>query len=126
MRLLLTGLVYAGGLFFLLAGIGFLTNPASAGADFGLTAAGAKGLSSIRADLTAFFLVASGSMVLGVWQRNAGLLLVAASLFGIALFGRIVGLVVDGSYEGALMPMAVEAVSVVVLYAASRVLAQQD
>ncbi len=122
MRLLLTGLIFVGGLLFLFVGVGFLLNPASAAADFGISADSTQGLSSIRADFTSFFVVAAASMILGAWRRNGDLLLVAAALFGIALFGRIVSVLVDGTYEGFMMPMAVEAVTTIILLIASRVL----
>lgn len=122
MRLILTGLIFAGGLMYLLLGVGFLLDPASSGADFGVSANGEQGLSSLRADFTAFFVVAAGSMMIGAWRRNGDLLLVAAALFGVALLGRIVSLFADGSYDGALMPMTVEAFSVIVLLIASRML----
>ncbi|MXO63374.1 DUF4345 family protein [Qipengyuania oceanensis] len=122
MRLVLTGLIFAGGLMFLLIGIGFLIDPASSGVDFGMKADGPQGLSTMRADMTAFFVVAAVSMVLGAWRRNGDLLLVAAALFGIALTGRIVSLIADGTYDGFAFPMLVEAVTVIVLLIASRVL----
>lgn len=122
MRLVLTGLIFAGGLMFLLIGIGFLIDPASSGVDFGMKADGPQVLSTMRADMTAFFVVAAVSMVLGAWRRNGDLLLVAAALFGIALTGRIVSLIADGTYDGFAFPMLVEAVTVIVLLIASRVL----
>lgn len=122
MRLVLTALIFAGGLMYLLLGIGFLLNPTSAGADFGLSAAGAQGLATMRADLTAFFVVAAGSMVIGAWRRNGDLLLVAAALFAMALLGRFVGLFADGTWDGMAVPMLVEAATVIVLLVASRVL----
>lgn len=122
MRLVLTGLIFVGGLFFLLAGIGFLLNPGPAGSDFGLLPDGVQGLSTIRADMTAFFIVAAFSMVWGAWKRNGDLLLVAAGLFAVALLGRIVSVIADGTYPGFIVPMGIEAVSVIVLLIASRVL----
>ena len=38
MRVLLTGLIFAGGLLFLFMGFGFLLDPVASGTDFGLTA----------------------------------------------------------------------------------------
>lgn len=122
MRLVLTAVIFAGGLMYLLLGIGFLLNPASAGADFGLSPDGAQGLATMRADMTAFFAVAAGSMVIGAWRRNGDLLLVAAALFAIALFGRFVGLFADGTYDGMAVPMLAEGITVIVLLIASRVL----
>lgn len=122
MRLLLTALIFLGGLFYLYMGVGFLFDPVAAGADFGLTPGEPHGLATIRADLTAFFVVGAVSMMVGAWRRNGDLLLVPAGLFGVALIGRFVGLVIDGPWDGFWMPMVVEAVTVVVLLVASRVL----
>ena len=55
-------------------------------------------------------------------SRNGDVLLVPAGLFGIALLGRIVSVAADGTEPGFWLPMAVEAITVVVLLVASRVL----
>lgn len=122
MRLFLTALIFAMGLMYLLLGVGFLITPVSAGADFGLVSQGLQGLATMRADMTAFFLVGAGSMVLGAWRRNGDLLLVAAALFGLALLGRGVSLIADGTWDGFALPMAVEGITVVVTLIASRIL----
>jgi len=122
MRLLLTAAIFAMGLMYLVLGLGFLITPDSAGADFGLLAQGQEGLATMRADLTAFFVVGAGSMVLGAWRRNGDLLLVAAALFGLALLGRCISLAADGSWDGYALPMLVEGVTVIVTLVASRVL----
>lgn len=122
MRLILTALIMLGGIFFAFMGIGFLFDPVASGADFGLSPSGAHGLASIRADMSAFFLVAAACMIIGSWRRNGDLLLVPAGLFGIALLGRIIGYIADGPWDGFWMPMVVEAVAVIVLLIASRVL----
>ena len=122
MVLVLRALLFVGGLLFCLMGVGFLLNPATMGGDFGLSAAGAHGLASIRADMTAFFLVAGGCMIWGGWARKGDPLLVSAALFGIAFIGRVVGLIQDGTFDGYLQPMIVEATAVVITLVASRVL----
>lgn len=122
MMMVLRGALILGGLVFAIVGAGFMMDPASAGAGFGLIADGNQGLSSIRADLTAFFWVASGCMVWGAWARHGDPLLIAAALFAIALIGRIVNLIQHGSYDGWLTPMAIEAVSVTLCLIGSRVL----
>ena len=122
MRLLLTAAIFAMGLMYLVLGLSFLITPDSAGADFGLVAQGQEGLATMRADLTAFFVVGAGSMVLGAWRRSGDLLLVAAALFGLALLGRCISLVADGSWDGYALPMLVEGVTVIVTLVASRVL----
>lgn len=122
MRLLLTGIIFAGGLVFLFVGVGFLVDPTSSGADFGLGANGPKGLSTLRADMPAFFFVVAGSMIIGAWRRNGDLLLVATALVAIAFVGRTISLFADGLYEGFVLPMTIEAASLIILLIASRVL----
>ncbi|MXP15555.1 DUF4345 domain-containing protein [Altererythrobacter confluentis] len=122
MRLILTALLFAGGLMFLFIGMGFLLDPATAGADFGVIPDGAMGRASLRADFTAFFVVAGGCMIWGAWKRKGDPLLVSAALFGIAFIGRLVNLVSVGAYENYWMPMLVEAIAVVLCLMGSRLL----
>ena len=79
MHFVLSALVALLALLDLMLGMGFLVNPAASGADFGLSAVdllngGAEGLSAMRADFTAFFLVAAGFMGLGAWRRRGDVL----------------------------------------------------
>ena len=122
MRLILTALIFLFGLFDLFMGLSFLFTPAEAAVGFGLSPQGAMGLSSLRADFTAFFCVIAVSMMWGAWRRNGDLLLVPAALMGTAVVARAFSLVVDGPYPGQFLPMAVEALHVVLLIAAWRVL----
>jgi hypothetical protein len=122
MRLVLTALIFLAGLLDLLLAIGFLTDPATNAAQLGVLADGTAGLSTIRADFTAFFLVAAGCMMWGAWRRNFDLLLVPAALFGVALTGRAINLAIHGAYPGFVLPMTVEAFHVVLLVVAWRVL----
>jgi len=114
MRLLLSALLFVMGLFYLFVGAGFLVNPVAAGLDFGLTAERAQGLSTIRADMTAFFYVGGGAMIWGAWKRRGDPLLVSAALFGIAFIGRLVSYIVDGPYKAWTGPMIIELVTVIV------------
>lgn len=122
MVLFLRAALFAAGLFFVLMGAGFLIDPAGSASDFGLTARGVHGLATIRADLTAFFVVAGGCMIWGGWARNGDPLLVSAVLMLLALLGRGLGLAVDGTYDGWWPPMVVEAVTAALALAANRVL----
>jgi hypothetical protein len=122
MRLVLTALIFAGGLAYLVIGIGFLALPHSLVGGFGLDPQGPAGLSTTRADFTAFFVVAGLAMLYGGWKRSGEVLLVPAALFGIALIGRIVGAFADGTYEGFAMPMAIEAATTLVCLAGWRML----
>ena len=122
MRFILTAILMLGGIAFVLIGCGFLLQPESSAASFGMAANGAQGLSTLRADMTAFFLVGGAAMIWGAWQRNGELLLVPAALFGIAFTGRTVSLFADGLYEGWWTGMTVEALVVILSLWASRML----
>ena len=118
MRLILSAVLLVMGLFYLFVGAGFIVNPVAAGIDFGLTGDGAKGLSTMRADMTAFFYVGGGAMIWGAWKRRGDPLLVSAALFGIAFIGRLVSYFADGPYPAWTGPMLIELVTVVVCLAA--------
>ena len=122
MALVLRALLFVGGLFFVLMGIGFLIDPISAGADFGLAPQGTLGLASMRADMTAFFVVAGGCMIWGGWARKGDPLLVTAALMGIAIIGRLYTLVVDGPHDDWFLPIIVEAVTIIIALMGSRML----
>lgn len=122
MILVLRALLFVGGLFFVLMGIGFLLDPVGAGADFGISPQGTLGMASIRADMTAFFIVAGGCLVWGAYARKGDPLLVSAALMGIALVGRCVTLAIDGPHDLFWQPMVVEAVTAIVALICSRVL----
>jgi hypothetical protein len=122
MRLILTALIFLVGLFDLFMALNFLLNPQATALGFGLTPTGTQGLSSLRADFTAFFGVVAVCMMLGAWRRNGDLLLVPAALMGVAVLVRGLSLVLDGAYPGWQVPMVVEIVHVVLLTAAWRVL----
>jgi hypothetical protein len=121
-RLVLTALIFLFGLFDLFMGLNFLINPAQTAPGFGLSPLGAQGLSSLRADFTAFFGVVAVSMMWGAWRRNFDLLLVPVALMGTAVVVRAFSLMIDGPYPGFAVPMAIEALHVALLVTAWRVL----
>lgn len=120
MHLILSAIIILLAVIDVVVGVGFLVNPAIAGADFGLTVAGNAGTSALRADFTAFFFVAALFMAWGAWRRRGELLLAPLALFAIAFTGRLINLLVEGSYDGWWLPMAVEMAHVVVLALAIR------
>ncbi len=122
MRLMLTALIFAMGLFFLVMGLNFLAMPQSAAAGFGLTPDGPAGLAVLRADFPALFFVGGLAMIWGAWKRNGDLLLVPAAIFGVALFGRFVSIFADGTAPDFWVHMVVEAAAVLLTLIASRVL----
>ncbi|HPB22958.1 MAG TPA: hypothetical protein PLL48_11580 [Novosphingobium sp.] len=122
MRVILTALIFLLGLFDLMIGASFLLNPMEIAIKFGIAPTGVQGLSTLRADFTAFFGVVAVCMMIGAWRRNADLLLVPAALMGTAVVVRAISLGVDGGYPGYLVPMIVETVHVALLVAAWKVL----
>lgn len=122
MRFILTALLFIGGLIYFVIGLNFIAMPESAAVGFGLKADGIMGQSTLRADMTAFFLLSGFCMVWGAWRRQGDLLLVPAALFGIAFTGRLINLLVAGTYPGFLPPMLIEALTVVLCVAGNRML----
>ncbi len=122
MRLVLTGIIFLGGLLFTFIAANFLIRPDVEGAAFGIAATTKTGLAAIRGDMTAFFAITGLSMLYGAWKRNGDILLIPAFMLGCALLGRLITLVVNGSDEGFFMPMVVEAVFVVACLIGSRLL----
>ncbi|MEP3050593.1 MAG: DUF4345 family protein [Erythrobacter sp.] len=103
------GLVLSG-LLMLYLGSGFLIDPASSGANFGLSANGAHGLTSLRADFTSFFGVTGICLIWGAWQCRRDPLIIGAALMLVTLAGRVIAYAIDGGFEGFEAPMVVEAI----------------
>jgi hypothetical protein len=125
MTLVLRLAVGLGGILFILIGLAFLIHPTEMGALFFLQAQGSQGLATIRADLTAFFLVGGLFALVGAWRRDATALNVPLLLLALALLGRTVSLVVDGRGPDALQPMIVEALFIALIVAAQRQFARR-
>jgi hypothetical protein len=108
----LRGALLLWALFFAIVGLRGLFDPTSFTELFGIVAEGAAA-NTVRADLSAFFLVAAGGAAVGAllpgWSRA---LLVPAALYGTALAGRLIGVgsgdVVNG---GIIQAMIIEALS---------------
>lgn len=122
MIVILRAVLFVGGLFFVGMGIGFLLTPVSSAAGFGLAPQGVMGLATLRADMTAFFVVAGGCLIWGAWARKGDPLLVSAALMGIALVGRCATLLADGPHDLFWQPMLVEAVTATIALICSRLL----
>ncbi|WP_271439962.1 DUF4345 family protein [Pontixanthobacter luteolus] len=122
MRLILTALLFVGGLFFVVTGADFLIRPEDAAAGFGMAATTKTGLAAIRGDMTAFFLITGLSMLIGAWRRNGDILLIPAFMLGCALLGRFITLLVNGADDGFFLPMIVEGVFVILSLLGSRIL----
>jgi hypothetical protein len=73
------------------------------------------GRASVRADFGAFFLTVAVLCGYAAWKRSGAAATGAALMFGLALLGRILSILLEGPAPGGFMPMGVEAVSVLVL-----------
>ncbi|MFW2351348.1 hypothetical protein [Qipengyuania sp.] len=109
MHVILSAVLLALAILDLVLGTSFLVDPAGGASDFGLAIVSRHGEATLRGDMTAFFYVGSLSLVWGAWRRRGDVLLPALGLFAIAFTGRFINLVVQGPYEGWMVPMGVEA-----------------
>lgn len=97
-------------LFGVALGLMFFVGTEQAAASFFVVPQGAAGLATLRADMTAFFLVGGGfALHAAITGRGAGLL-VPGALYVVAITGRAVNLAVAANHDGAAVPMIVEAV----------------
>lgn len=117
----LRGVVVLWAAFFGLTGLGGLVSPAPYYDLFGITG-DATAINTVRADLSAFFLVAAGAALYGALRPGAArLLLVPAALFGAALIGRAIGLALGDALTAQItQAMIAEALSVLLLVGAMR------
>jgi hypothetical protein len=115
MRNVVRAVVGLVGLFNIVLGLGFLIDPAQAGLRFFLTSLGTQGLATMRADFTAFFVTGGTFALIGAWRARRTPLLVPLMLLGIAIGGRVVSLIADGTPGKAFTPMIAEAVMIAIL-----------
>jgi len=109
MKLAMQGVIGVVGLFNMLVGFGFLFRPDRLAQQFAVVPLGAQGLATMRADFPAFFLTGALFALIGAWRADPKPLVVPLVLVGIAIFGRFVGVVVDGHIPATFAPMIAEA-----------------
>ncbi len=107
-------------LMFVVIGVGFFVAPAETAARFALIGQGAPGLAVLRADFPAFFICTGGFAILGALRQDPRLLAFPLAGLSIAISGRAVSLALDGFTPGALTPMVIEALGIVLLAVAVR------
>jgi hypothetical protein len=119
---ILRGIVVLWAAFFALLGFQELVSPTPYFAMFDMAGidGSANAINAVRADLSAFFLIAAGGALVGAlvpgWQRA---LLVPAALFGTACVGRAIGLGIgDRLTVGITQAMIAEAVSTALMLGA--------
>lgn len=115
MKTILRALIGLVGLFNIVVGLGFLLAPAKLAAAFFLDPVGSQGLATLRADFPGFFIGASVFALVGAWTGQSRPLLVPILMLGLAFFGRIVSILLDGMAPTAAQPMLVEAVMLTIL-----------
>ena len=111
------------GLFNLGLGLLFLFRPAQMAVDFSVQPVGTQGLATVRADFSAFFIVGGLFAILGAIRMDPSPLRVPLLLLAIALFGRVLSLLLDGVAQTAYPPMIAEAVMIILLLVAQRTFA---
>lgn len=114
------------GVFTLLIGLGFLTDPVLLASQFSVTPVGTQGLATVRADFTAFFVTVAIFAINGAWRTRATPLLVPLTLLTTAFLGRLVSIVADGIVATTAPPMVVELVMIAVLLLAYRTFQKLD
>ncbi|MGB3739733.1 MAG: DUF4345 family protein [Pontixanthobacter sp.] len=125
MRLVLTALIFIGGLFFTLLAADFLIRPEVAAGGLGISATDTSGVATIRADMTAFFAITGLAMLYGAWKRRRDVLMIPAFMLTTAFVGRAITLATHGGEEGFFVPMIVEAVFAIACIAAIRLLPER-
>ncbi len=123
MALLMKALVLLWAAFFAYTGVMGLIDPASYAA-IGLPELVGAARNTVRADLSAFFLVSAGAAAVGVLSAGkAGWLHVPAALFACALLGRGIGVLLGDAMDDVVRTsMIAEAVSVMLLLLAARMI----
>ena len=100
------------GLFSLAMGLMAFAQPTQLGEALGLGALSPLGLNSLRADLGAFFLASALAAVLALFAGRPQWMWGAAVLYGVAVIGRFLGVIVEGAPEGIVQPIVIELVLV--------------
>jgi hypothetical protein len=113
-------LVFGVAVFNLALGMIFLLAPTRIAPAFNVLPAGVQGVASLRADFSAFFLCGAAFALVGAWRQASAPLRVPLLLLGIALSGRLIGVVVDGVVATTLAPMVAEFAMIVILALAYR------
>jgi len=118
-RMILRALAGAAALFLLFVAVQFWIDPVAAAAKMGLTAHGAVGLATLRADNAGAFSVIGLLALLGAIRDDGRLFLAPLVFLGFALLGRIVTLAQLGVLPDLIPPMIVEA-ALIAVFAAAR------
>lgn len=92
----------------------------SVAAERGMVAVGAIGRANLRADVGGIFLTIGLFALVATWRRSSTSALVAATLVGCALLGRIASAAFDGIDSATAEPILIELVCLTIFLAAWR------
>lgn len=109
---ILVGLIAA---FMLVSGLGFWFHTDTMNKIFALSTLNDLGFASIRADFASFFLAIGLFAGIAAWKRDPHFAASAATLFILALIGRVISLGFEGKVAGGVPPMLLEASSAAIL-----------
>ena len=127
MKLLTRGLLALWGLFFATLAMRGAIHPTVWTGLFSIMPA-SNGVNTLRADFSAFFLVAAiPPLLVAAYPRFATILMVPIGLFGIALLFRILGLAMGDTADDAVhQALIIEALTVMFMLGARHVLRDDD
>jgi len=108
------------GLLFVILALGFLLDPASAGARLGVGFLNPLGHATLRGDFFAFFAVGGLLSIAGAVREDARLLLAPLLLITLTLAGRLITVAASGFDPAMGPPMLVEAVMIGLLWLGRR------
>ncbi|PKQ01937.1 MAG: hypothetical protein CVT73_20875 [Alphaproteobacteria bacterium HGW-Alphaproteobacteria-12] len=100
------------GLFSLAMGAMAFAQPVQLGEMLGLGALSPMGVNSLRADLGALFLAGGLASLLALFAGRAQWMWGVAVLYGLAVVGRVLGVVLEGAPEGVMQSIVVELILV--------------
>ncbi len=107
-------------LIFLAVGSLLWLAPELTAARFGITADGAQGLTTIRADIGGLFLGLSLLCAAASWSRRRPFFLAAAAVLAAVIAGRMISMATDGASPASLVALSVELVLAILLVVSSR------
>jgi len=81
---------------------------------------GIHGLNTIRGDVGGLLMSAALLMIIGLWRSNTTWFLAVAVIMITVMFGRVIGLVVDGTDATLIPPFAVEIIVLGLMLAAHK------
>ena len=101
---------------------GFLLTPARVALRLGLEATGPVGLSTLRGDFFALFLMFGLSAIFASVRNRSDVLIIPMIMIAVIILGRLFSAVVDGSGPEALPLIAVEVVKLAIVFLGYRTL----